>query len=495
MTISSNRMRLRFLLTLLGIAVLTAVPGSQSGACDRTGRLNRSNSLPGFDRGPNVRVSRQLMRNSSRDQRSILVRRSARRSQRDYCWPQVLANPCVIATGASTAIQQYGDLVERTAVKLSDEARAVTQSNNQFAFDLYHDLNREDGNKFFSPISIETAFAMTYAGAEGQTKKQMADVLHFDLPDQRLHEGFGMLNGILNRKNENYRLNMANRLWVQSGFAFKPQFVSSVRDNYGDALGEVDFAEGEQTRQTINQWITQNTNGNILELIPPGIFNDKIRLVLTNAIYFKGTWQYQFSKTETKDQPFFLSKDRPINVPMMHQQTGGLRYGVVDNVQLLELPYAGGDLSLVILLPTKIDGLPELEKRLTANDVQKWISGLRDDFDVVVDVPKFKITSTLRLNEVLSTLGMPLAFSDQADFSSISAQKAQKLYEALHQAIVIVNEEGTEAAAATGHIGGDAPGPVPQEAVFRADHPFLFLIQDKRTGAILFIGRVVNPNE
>ena len=164
-------------------------------------------------------------------------------------------------------------------------------------------------------------------------------------------------NTILNTKNESYRLNMANRLWAQSGFHFEPQFVRSIHEHYGAGLGEVDFAETEQARQTINHWVAESTNGKIADLIPPDILHDKIRLVLTNAIYFKGTWQYQFSKTETKEAPFFLSKDRKINVPMMQQQTGGLRYAQADDIQLLELPFAGGDLSLVILLPKQVDGL------------------------------------------------------------------------------------------------------------------------------------------
>jgi serpin B len=178
---------------------------------------------------------------------------------------------------------------------------------------------------------------------------------------------------------------------------------------------------------------------------------------------------------------------------MMQQHTGGLRYAQTENIQLLEMPYAGGNLSMLVLLPRQVDGLPQLEEEVTANGVQKWSSGLRDDYDVTVYLPKFTFTSQTGLKDELSSLGMPAAFSDQAEFPGISRQKKQQLFDALHQAFVDVNEEGTEAGAATGHIGGDLPGPVPQEAVFRADHPFLFLIQDRRTGAILFLGRVVNP--
>lgn len=460
------------LFLFIGFSVMTALPNSKTEA-----------------------VELKLLKNAAGGPRVQFVRRSTRQARRGRCCPQVPAENCVVVAGAVGDVNQSGDLQDRSAIKVSDDVRAVARSSNQFAFDLYKSLPGQQGNRFFSPASIATALAMTYAGAAGETRMQMADVLHIDLPDPRLHAGFGTLNTILNTKNDRYRLNMANRLWGQSGFRLEPQFVNSNHRHYGSGLGEVDFTEPEQARQTINHWVLENTNGKIADLLPPGILQDKTRFVLTNAIYFKGTWQYQFSKTETKEAPFFLSKDRKINVPMMQQHTGGLRYGQTDDAQMLEMPYAGGDLSLVVLLPRQVDGLPELETKLTANDVQKSIAGLRDDYDVTVFLPKFTFTSETGLKQVLSGMGMPAAFSDQADFPGISTQKEQKLFDALHQAFIDVNEEGTEAAAATGHVGGDLPGPVPQEAVFRADHPFLFLIQDKRTGAILFLGRVVNPTK
>ncbi|HEY2253810.1 MAG TPA: serpin family protein, partial [Planctomycetaceae bacterium] len=422
-----------------------------------------------------------------------LVRRSSRMARRGFYCPPMQAEKCPDATAPVTTVKPHVDLTGRAVTKVSNGARAVAQSNNQFAFDLYKSLRDQEGNRFFSPASIATALAMTYAGAAGETRQQMADVLHLNLPDLSLHNGFGTLNSILNTKNERYRLNMANRLWGQSGFHFEPQFVRLIHEHYGAGLGEVDFAATEQARQTINRWVAESTNGKIADLIPPGILTDKTRFVLTNAIYFKGTWTYQFSKSATQEAPFYLSKNRKIDVPMMQQHTGGLRYAQTENIQLLEMPYAGGNLSMLVLLPRQVDGLPQLEEEVTANGVQKWSSGLRDDYDVTVYLPKFTFTSQTGLKDELSSLGMPAAFSDQAEFPGISRQKKQKLFDALHQAFVDVNEEGTEAGAATGHIGGDLPGPVPQEAVFRADHPFLFLIQDRRTGAILFLGRVVNP--
>jgi serpin B len=450
-----------------------------------------------FSESPSMAAERpgevKLLKNASGGPPVRLVRRAARKACRECYCPPVQCDNGFVATAPGTNISQQTHPTARAQIKVSDDVRAIAQSSNQFAFDLYKHLQDQDGNLFFSPASIATALAMTYAGAAGETKEQMADVLHFDLPDPRLQNGYGTLSTILNHANESYRLNMANRLWGQSGFRFKPLFITSNHAHYGAGLGEVDFAETEHARQTINQWIAESTQGKISDLIPPGILQNNTRLVLTNAIYFKGTWIYQFSKAKTNEAPFYLSKDRKISVPLMRQHTGGLRYAAVDDLQILELPYAGGDLSLAIFLPRQVDGLPELEHKLTANGVRKWISGLRDDYDVDVSLPKFTFTSQIGLKDQLSSMGMPAAFSDHADFSGISTQNQQTLDDALHQAIVDVNEEGTEAAAATGHIGGNAPGPVPQEAVFRADHPFLFLIHDKRTGAILFLGRVVNP--
>jgi len=242
----------------------------------------------------------------------------------------------------------------------------------------------------------------------------------------------------------------------------------------------------------INAWVSQQTAGKIPAIITPDLIQEQTRFVLTSAIYFKGTWKYTFPKTSTVDEPFFLAKDRELKVPTM-KLTGALPYADAADAQLLELPYVGDRLSMLILLPKNIDALAEVEKSLSAATLQKRVAGLHEVDEVQVALPKFTFTSQLALKELLSSLGMPAAFSDDAEFPGISTEKAQKLDAVLHHAFVDVNEEGTEAAAVTGHIGGNAPGPVPTSAVFRADHPFLFLIQDKRTGAILFVGRVVNP--
>jgi serpin B len=389
--------------------------------------------------------------------------------------------------------KQNPDLTEGNNAKITRDVKAAVQSSNQFAFELYKRATDSASNKFLSPASIATSLAMIHAGARGETSKQLAQVLHLELPEPQVQAGFGTLNAILNTQSKNYRLNMANRLWLQSGFHFEAPFLKSALEHYGAEPGSVNFANSDQAKQTINQWVGEQTNGKIGQIIPTGLLQDKIRFVLTNAIYFKGTWQYRFSKELTREAPFHDLRNRESKVSMMNQ-TGAFQYGENADAQFLQLPYLGGDLSMVILLPKRFNGLPQLEKQLTAQEVQKWFSGMGHADEVDIFLPKFTFTSQIGLKGVLSSMGLPLAFSDDADFSGITTEHDQKLYEAIHQAFVDVNEEGTEAAAVTGHVGGNAPGPVPQRVVFRADHPFLFLIQHNRTGAILFLGRVINPN-
>jgi serpin B len=490
----NERRTVRLVLGLfIGMAVVSISPME---AAERASCQVRSQPRSSPARKSNAGIKLRLVRNRGCCPQTRPTRRSHRTARRgvtwDYC-PQVQGENAVVATGASKPPKQENGIGAGNRVEITADVQAIARSNNQFAVELFRHLHNQNGNTFFSPASISTALAMIYCGAEGATRQQIAAVLHFELPGPQLHAGFGALNTILNTESKSYRLSVANRLWRQKGFHFEAPFLRSILKHYGAEPGEVDFAATEQARQAINQWVAEKTNGKIGDLIAPGALPDKTRLVLTNAIYFKGTWKYRFSKTDTHDAPFHVSKDRLSKVPTM-EQTGGLRYAAVNDVQMLELPYAGGHLSMMVLLPKRVDGLPELEQKLSADDVQKWISALGYQDEVEVYLPKFTFASQTSLKDVLSSMGMPLAFNDQADFSGMSTEKEQKLFDAIHQAFVDVNEEGTEAAAATGGHGGDLPGPVPVRVVFRADHPFLFLIQDNRTGTILFLGRVVDPN-
>lgn len=388
----------------------------------------------------------------------------------------------------------------------------IVQGNNEFALKLYAKLLSEEGNLFFSPYSISTALAMTYAGARGQTESQMAKVLGFaDIvnPDaelsatlvqdrQRFASVFGKIIKDLNERGKkgSYEMSVANALWGQKEYGFLEEYLDLIETNYGGRLNEVDFVRAaEATRKTINTWVEKQTNNKIKELIKPGVLDAMTRLVLTNAIYFKGNWARQFEKARTAKAPFWpegIDKSKlPPMVDMMNQ-TAEFGYMETDTFQGLELPYVDDELSMIILLPKEFDGLLEFEKSFASENLSQWLAKLRKR-KVVVSVPKFKATSQFSLASVLTSMGMKDAFSTNADFSGINGKRDLFISAVVHKAYVDVNEEGTEAAAATGvamKLTSVGPTQIP---VFKADHPFLFLIRDNHTGSILFIGRVVNP--
>ena len=379
--------------------------------------------------------------------------------------------------------------------------KSVAASVKGFAFDLYAQLRKENGNLFFSPASISTALAMTSAGAAGQTEKEMAHVLHLDrdssrLPLQRIHEAYGKLNMLLNSGGNQggYILRMANRLWAQQSYEFLPAFLKITRDDYRAELAKLDFGQTEKARQQINHWIEQQTNKKIANLIAPGVLAKDTRLVLTNAIYFLGGWQNEFAKEMTREQQFFITPTQTVTVPLM-TQTGRFRYGESDDFQILELPYRGHEVSMVVWLPKKAAGLAGVEGTLTAESADRSIHSLRSR-KVQVFLPKFKVTSEFSLKKVLSALGMATAFTETADFSRMTSSESLMISEVIHKARGRCGREGHRGRRRHGHhfcphICGS---PQPEEpAVFRADHPFVFLLRDNRSGAILFLGRVSNP--
>jgi len=373
------------------------------------------------------------------------------------------------------------------------DVAALVSGNNQFAFDLYSRLaGQEEGNLFFSPYSISSALAMTYVGARGNTETQMRDVLHFPVAQDRLHAAFGNVVGVLNGSQDAYQLSVANRLWGQQGYPFLADFVDTTAQHYGAQMARVDFiGHTEQTRQTINQWVEDQTQQKIKDLIPAGALNPSTRLVLTNAIYFKGDWKYQFDPELTQEAPFQITPDRQFTVQMMHQQSE-FRYAALGNFQMLEMPYTGEDLSMLALLPNEPDGMGELESWLNAERLDQSIGQLHSR-DVSVFLPKFEITRKFGLKPELASMGMTDAFTPgAADLSGINGKRDLFISDVVHKAFVEVNEEGTEAAAATGVIVGVTSVPPPPE-LFRADHPFMFLIRDNRTESILFIGRMTEP--
>jgi serpin B len=375
---------------------------------------------------------------------------------------------------------------------------ALVRGNTTFGLDLYAQLRGSPGNLFLSPFSLSTALAMTEAGARGETARQMADVLHFPFATSRVDAAFESLIKSLRpgaaKGNRGYQLHTANALWGQRGYHFLPEFLATVRGPFGATFEEVDFlAATEDARRTINAWAEQETEGKIQDLIAPGVLDSSTRLVLTNAIYFKGTWTNPFKTEQTRDEDFHLAADRDVRVPMMHQ-TGRFAYFEDEAVQVLELPYAGGDLAMVVLLPKTVDGLAAFEKTLSAGSLAERLGKL-EGREVAIALPRFKLTAGFELTGPLAKLGMTLPFSDRADFSGINGGKEPlRISAVIHKAYVDVNEVGTEAAAATAVGIRATMVPVAQPPTpFRADHPFLFLIRDRRTGSLLFLGCLTQP--
>ncbi|HNS50611.1 MAG TPA: serpin family protein [Anaerolineae bacterium] len=371
----------------------------------------------------------------------------------------------------------------------------LVEGNTAFALDLLQQLGGEPGNVFFSPFSISAALAMTYAGARGETERQMASTLHFTLGQGRLHPAFASLLGRMVEVGAagHLRLHIANSLWPQAGYRFLDDYLAACRAHYGVTVRALDYAtDPEECRRRINGWAERQTEGRIRDLIPPCIPDALTRLVLANAVYFKGRWLTPFDEQRTEQAAFHLAAGAQVSAPMMgHKCTLG--YASLDGLQVLELPYAGGDLSMIVLLPNEVSGLPELERRLTPPRLAGWLGQLARR-EVQVWLPRFRLELKIVLNRMLARLGMPDAFdADRADFSGMDG-RVRWLYMAfaVHQAAVDVSEEGTEAAAATAVLikARSLPPAVPE---FRADHPFLFLIHERATGAILFLGRVANP--
>lgn len=400
------------------------------------------------------------------------------------------------ACGSESAAELPPRRAKAADLTVTEDVRAAAASGNEFAFDLYGQLREKPGNLFFSPASISTALAMVYAGARGEAEAEMARTLHFELPDERLLAAFGALGQVLNSEGAGFRLSTANRLWGQKSYTFRPDYLQLTREQFGAELTPLDFAKSEQARQTINHWVMRQTNDKIADLIPPGALDPMARLVLTNAIYFKGDWEHEFSKDATKDAPFHLSKQNDVQAPLMHQRRH-FDYAETDELQIITLPYAGYNLSLLVVLPKEVGGLSEIESELTAENLGQWTSELRER-DVQLWLPKFKSTSQFMLAEVLRSLGLTLVFSDDADLSGIASGEELKISAVIHKAYVDVNEEGTEAAAATAVAIAPTAAPIrePEKpVVFRADHPFIYLIRDNRTGMILFLGRLAEPGK
>lgn len=370
----------------------------------------------------------------------------------------------------------------------------IARDNTLFTLDLYNQLKMTDGNLFFSPFSIFTALAMTWAGARENTAVQMAETLHFTEKPAQFHRAIGDLISQLNavQKETDVELSIANAIWAQKGYQFLDEFFRIVQQSYQADLKQVDFSSAaESARQAINAWVEQQTNEMIKDLLPPKVLNALTRLVLVNAIYFKGFWDNQFKSRDTREMEFWLLTEVAVKMPMMHQEH---QFGYWENdwLQIIEMPYKEESLSLIVLLPKEKTGITDLEQKLNFENMMAWQSRLRKR-KVIVFFPKFKIESQFSLGQTLALMGMPDAFDPElADFSAMVGQKELYISAVIHKAFLEVNEEGSEAAAATGvvvSVTSIAPSP----PIFKADHPFVFFIRDNKSQSILFLGRVLNP--
>ena len=405
----------------------------------------------------------------------------------------------------SCAQPTYGEVLQSDKQRVTspdvNEADLATlvDGNSTFAFDLYQELRETDGNLFYSPYSISLALAMTYAGARGETEQQMADTLRFILPQNRLHPTFNGLDielasrgeGAEDKDGEGFRLNIVNAIWGQKDYEFLSEFLDLLAENYGAGLRILDFISApEESRVTINNWVSDQTEGRIEDLIPKGLINTLTRLVLTNAIYFNAAWQYPFEEDATYGAPFHLLDGNEVTVPMM-RQTESFGYAEGDGYQAIELPYDGSELSMVILLPEA--GKFEAFEGLLNVQLVEEIVGKIENRQVALMMPKFEFESDFSLKEILAALGMPVAFSGGADFSGMTGNLDLFIADVVHKAFVSVDEAGTEAAAASAVIMELRAAPEEPVKV-TVDRPFVFLIRDIETGTILFVGRVVSPS-
>lgn len=380
------------------------------------------------------------------------------------------------------------------------ELEAVVDGNNQFAFDCYREIKGQDGNLFFSPVSISFAFAMCYAGANGNTEAQIADTMHFTLPEDTLHNAFNSLDLVLTSEpanpnpdaGEDLKLHIANSTWGQMNYYFVPDFLDVLAYHYGAGMNTVDFKSNpENCRLLINDWVSDNTEQRINDLLPPGSIGTLTRLVLTNAIYFKANWLDPFDEAETRDGPFRLEGGGSVTVPMMNQVLTTSYCAAAGEYQAVKLAYQGTKKNSMIVILPAAGGLAAFENSLDTAKLAEILQSL-GRYRVTLAMPKISYEWEDSLKGTLQSLGMTDAFIDSsADFSGINGERDLFIHDVLHKAFVTVDEKGTEAAAATAIIMGITS--IPPSVVMTIDRPFLFLIYNDDTGAVLFLGRVMQP--
>lgn len=393
----------------------------------------------------------------------------------------------------------YAATENHSGIEAGPSSITGQESRSDFALSLYRLLSASEGNLFLSPSSVETALSMTMSGARGKTQSQMADALGIGSKD--IGSGKLEMRQFLNRmkaieKKGNVILSEANSLFPQKGYRLSPSWLRDMAVFYGTSVIPVNYlTETEKARLAINRWVEGKTKNRIRELVKPGILDALTRLTLVNAIYFKGDWESPFNKDNSSEEPFLCGRGNTVSTPMMHQRAT-FRYAAPGPVQLLEMPYSGRDVAMLVVLPARGVLLSAVEKSLDARTLALWDQALAAR-KVEVFLPRFRETSSFRMDRTLKEMGMTDAFNQQlADFSGMTEGRNELYIGAVvHKAFLEVNEKGTEAAAATAvimQLKSAMPEPVP---VFRADRPFLFMIREKSTGRILFIGRLNDPSE
>lgn len=411
---------------------------------------------------------------------------------------------CLIIVAAIFSLTSFTKIEpepDTTTVKLADESNYTVESLstlvdalNDFSFEFYDQIGTsEDGNVFFSPYSIFVALSMAYEGAAGNTSTEMQNVLNVLQNDSVTLGTFGRLYNLLNQNQNGYTISTANAFWAHQDYTFLQEYLDLLENFYMAEAHELDFAKNVEAAEIINTWIEEQTNDKIKDMISPSSLSDYTKLVLTNAIYFKGMWSIPFDAENTYTTDFELTADDAIQIDMMSEGGSDYNYTETDDLQIIELQYTGDDLSMIVVLP-KENNVSIAESSLSTDNLAQWKNSLYVE-EVDIEIPKFKFEKKYALNDLLKSMGIIDAFiPDVADFSKMDGTNTLFISEAIHQSFVEVNEEGTEAAAATAIIM-EATAMPEEPKSFIADHPFIFLIQHKETGAILFMGRVMNPAE